>query len=233
MRTLHALRWDVVRQYRSGFYAVTAILVPIAIVLLRWAGGGPAAAAAVPALLTVLLLVTTFYFAGAILLLEKGEGILAGLVVTPLRAREYLLARVGSLALLATGESLVIVLLGLGLVVNPLALLPGMLLLCGVYALLGTAAISRYDSINEYLMPSVLFVTGLMLPLLHYTGIWPTPLFYLHPVQPAIVLMGAGVGPLPPGDIAYALIAGAAWVGIAYLLAHRAFETFVVRSPGA
>jgi fluoroquinolone transport system permease protein len=69
MRRLAAtLRWDVLRQYRSGFYAVTAFLVPLSVVLLRWAGGA-LAAEVVPPLIVVLLLITTFYFAGAILLL--------------------------------------------------------------------------------------------------------------------------------------------------------------------
>jgi fluoroquinolone transport system permease protein len=233
MRRLAAtLRWDVLRQYRSGFYAVTAFLVPLSVVLLRWAGGA-LAAEVVPPLIVVLLLITTFYFAGAILLLEKGEGVLSGLVVTPLRAGEYLLARVGSLALLAIGESLIIVLAGLGMIVNPIALLPGMLMLCGVYALLGTTVITRYDTINEYLMPSALYITLLMLPLLHYTGIWRTPLFYLHPIQPAIELMRAAVEPVGVAMVAYGVLAGGAWLGVSYHLARRSFERFVVRSAGA
>jgi fluoroquinolone transport system permease protein len=231
-RMLGTLRWDVIRQYRSGFYGVSAILIPLGVALLRWIGAGQEAAAIVPPMLVMLALITTFYFAGAILLLERGEGTLAGLVVSPLRPGEYLAARVGSLALLAIGESLIIVLLGLGLVVNPLALLPGLLLVCAIYTLLGTAAISRYDTINEYLLPSALFVTLLMLPMLQYAGIWPSPLFYLHPIQPGIVLMRAAVEPVGLPALLYGVLAGVAWTGASFALARRSFQRFVARSSG-
>jgi fluoroquinolone transport system permease protein len=232
-RVLHTIRWDIVRQYRSGFYAVSLLLIPIVVGMLRWAGAGEQAAVVLPPLLVMMLLVTTFYFAGAILLLEKGEGTLAGLVVSPLRTGEYLLARTASLSLLAIVESLVIVVAGFGTAVNPLALLPGMVLLCAFYSLAGTAVITRYDTINEYLLPSVVFVILLMLPMLPYVGILESPLFLLHPVQPSIVLMRAAVLPAATPEIAYGVLGGAAWAGIAFVVARKSFGVFVVRSAGA
>ena len=44
-------------------------------------------------------------------------------------------------------------------------------------------AVARYDSINEYLMPSFLFVALLSIPLAPYFGYWVGPWHYLHPMM--------------------------------------------------
>jgi fluoroquinolone transport system permease protein len=231
-RSFRMLRWEVVRQYRHGFYAVSVVLIPILVVLLRAIGEPGAMAFAMPPLLVTLLLITTFYFAAALLLLEKGEGTLSGLAVTPLRTAEYLAARLLSLSLLAIGESLVIVVAVIGTTTIAMAMIPGMVLLCALYVLMGTALITRYDSINEFLLPSVVVVFAVSLPLLRYAGIMDTWLFLLHPVQPALVLMSAAVMPAPPWEIIYGLGAGTLWVAGAYIVAQRSFARFIVRSAG-
>jgi fluoroquinolone transport system permease protein len=231
-RSLHMLRWEFVRQYRHGFYAVSVVVVPILIVLMRWVGETETVARAFPAVLVTLLLITTFYFAGALLLLEKGEGTLSGVVVTPLRTGEYLAARVVSLSLLAIGESLIIVVAVTGAATMAVALVPGMVLICIFYVLVGTALVTRFDSVNEFLLPSIVCVIGLSLPLLHYTGIWDSWVILLHPVQPALVLMRAAVMPTRPWELVYGLGAGTMWSAAAYVVARRAFGGFIVRSAG-
>jgi fluoroquinolone transport system permease protein len=231
MRLLSLLRWEVVLQFRYGFYYVSAFVVLVWVVVLSQFQ--PASLSLmVPGFLTSSLIITTFYFIGALVLLEKGEGTLEGLVVTPLRDAEYLWAKVGSLAGLALLENLAIVLLAYGLDFKPLLLLAGMLLMGVLYTLVGFVAIARYDSINEYLMPSVLMLLFLLLPLVHYSGLWQSAVFYLHPVQPSLVLMRAAFLPVATWEVVYGLLASLAWAAVAFVWARRVFHRFVVRAAG-
>jgi fluoroquinolone transport system permease protein len=225
-------RWDVVRQYRSGFYLVSLLLVPLLAGLIRATGDGADRYLLAPGMLVMLLLITTFYFSAAILLLEKGEGSLAGLAVTPLRTWEYLAARTASLTLLATAEGLLILLAGLGLGLNLLQLVPGMVAICAIYTLTGTALITRYDSINEFLLPSAGAVVLLLLPLLGELGIWDSPLHLGHPLHAPIVLLRAAVRPVTPLEIGLAMAASLVWIAVLSVIARVSLERFVIRSAG-
>ena len=111
-------------------------------------------------------------------------------------------------------------------------LLSGALSLGGVYTLLGFVAIARYDSINEFLMPSVLLVMALELPLLaHFDFVSRVPLL-LHPVEPPLTLMRAAYEPVAGAELAYALVATGLWLGISYWWARREFGRFIVRAAG-
>jgi fluoroquinolone transport system permease protein len=234
-RLLSTVRWDVLIQFRQGFYYVSVFFVLVCAVLLRQLphDGRVNFGIVIPAFMVLNLLVTTFYFIGALVLLEKGEGTLAGLIVTPLRDVEYLLSKILSLLLLALLESLLIVVLSYGFAFQVVPLLAGMILLGALYTLLGFIAIARYDSINEYLLPAGVMVALLTLPLIDQTGLWHSWLFYLHPVQPALVLMSSAFAPLAPWESIYAVLGSLFWVGLSFVLARHIFLRFVVRSAGS
>ena len=233
-RLLASLRWDIVRQIRYQLYTVSVLVVAvwgIALSLLpdkAWARPG----LIVPALVAYNLLVTAFYFMTAQVLMEKSEGVLSALAATPLRAGEYLLSKALSLSLLALGESLVIALILFGAPRRWGLLLGATLLLGVVYTLLGFIAIAKYDSINEFLMPSVLIVVVLTLPLLPHFGLTGRLLFYLHPIEPGLVLLRGAYAPLSVWELAYGVLALAAWVALSYRWARRRFEAFVTRAAG-
>ncbi|HEV8191785.1 MAG TPA: hypothetical protein VGP82_09920 [Ktedonobacterales bacterium] len=56
-----------------------------------------------------------------------------------------------------------------------------------------------------------------MLPLLDHFGLVRSPLFYLHPVQPALVLMRAAFAPAQPWQIVYGVLGSAFWLWLAYI----------------
>ncbi len=114
------------------------------------------------------LVMATFYFVGGLVLLEKDEGTLQAQVVTPLRASEYLAAKLTALTLLSLAENLMIVTLVMGFHYRLLPLFVGIAAAAVIYVLTGFVAVARYDSVNEYLMPSMFFVLGLCLPYLDY-----------------------------------------------------------------
>jgi fluoroquinolone transport system permease protein len=242
-RILSVLRWDMSLQYRYGFYYVSLFVIVLMVLLLSQIPVQNLAFL-LPVFVLSAMMVTTFYFMGALVLLEKGENALYGLVVTPLRAGEFLLARVTSLTGLAVVETLLIVVpvygilygyrtgFGAGLHFNPLWLLAGMVLLGALYSLLGFVAIAPYDAVNEYLLPSVGYLMLLMLPLIDYAGLWQSSAFYLHPVQPALRLLRAAFMPVEPWQIVYGLVGSLFWTAVAFAWARRAFQQFVVRAAG-
>jgi len=221
-RLLATIGWDVQLQFRYGFYYAGAVVAIIWIALFSL----------IPAMDLDLLLpvflfgnltMTTFYFVAGLVLLEKGQHTLQGLVVTPLRQGEYLVAKIVTLTWLAMLESLLIVGVSYGLALNWLWLLSGLLAMAAIYILAGFIFVSRYDSINEYLMPSGLLTLFLSLPLIDYFEMWPSLLFYLLPTQPPLLLLRAAFQPLAAWQLGYALLGSIFWIGVGYGWSKRVF----------
>ncbi len=180
---------------------------------------------------------TTFYFAAGLILLEKAEGALDGLVVTPLRPAEYLWSKTLTLSLLAMAETAAALLIVHDGPVRLAPLLLGMGILGGLYTFLGLALVVRYDAINVFLPPSVLWVSFLMVPLLPHFGFWHHPVLELHPAEPGFKLLRMALAPPDSPGLAsdagrYALGAALFWLGASFLWARMAFVRFVTRMAG-
>lgn len=224
MRRLAAtLYQDIVVQARNGFYAA------VAFVLLVWAALLSQLAPTdlrllLPPLVLGNALMSCFYFVGGLTLLEKAEGSLLARAITPLRPGEYLGARVVSLALLTLIENLAVILVFVGPGFHPLPLAAGILLGGAGLTLIGFLVVTRYSAINEYLLPSVLVTSLLSLPAMAHLAGWSFWPLYLHPLQPAMQLMAGGFRPLAAWEWAYGLLAGAAWAGLFFAWATRAYR---------
>ncbi len=228
MRRLFAsLRCDLRLQYRNGFYYAAAFVVGVWVLMVQrlpaldWG-------VLLPVVILNNLLISTFYFLGGLVLLEKGEGTLEAQVVTPLRTGEYLASKVITLTLLSLVENLILVGALVGREFRVLPLTAGTLLAGAIFCLLGFLAVARYDSINEYLLPSMLYTTVLLLPLFPYFGIGESPLVYLHPVQAPLVLLQGAFRPVPALEMVYGVLYAALWIGVLYLASRRAFLRFII-----
>jgi fluoroquinolone transport system permease protein len=221
-----SLRWEVALEFRNGFYYAVGFIMAFWVVIytqfprldLR---------ALLPGLLLGNLLVTTFYFMAGLVMLEKGEGSLEARVVTPLRSTEYLLVKVIALGLLVLAENLLIAGLfaGFRFALLPLAL--GLVFSGAMFSLVGFLAVVRYDSINEFLLPSLPYTLFVMLPMVDFFGIVKTPVFYLHPAQAALVLMEGGFRPLTALEWIYGVGYSLVGIGLLFVLCRRAFRRFV------
>jgi fluoroquinolone transport system permease protein len=175
---------------------------------------------------------TTFYFVGGLILLEKGEGTLEAQVVTPSRSWEYVASKVGTLTLLGVVENIVIVMLIAGFGFNLLPLAVSLILTAMLYCLAGIIAVVRYASINEYLMPSVLYTSRLLAPLLPYLMQWDAWLLYLHPLQATLLLAQAAFQPLAHWQVVYGVLYAALWIGLLAHFSRRAFRRFIIAGAG-
>ncbi|MCA9943647.1 MAG: hypothetical protein KC449_09215 [Anaerolineales bacterium] len=222
-----AVRWDMRLQLRNGFYYAAAfVAVIIAIVLWQFPK------AALPTVLPVFVLgnmmINTFYFMAGLVLLEKGDGVLEGLIVTPLRQSEYLAAKLVSLTLLTVAENVVIVTAVSGFHYNLLLLVAGVGLTACFNILLGFITVARYDSINRFIFPSILVTSTLSLPLLDYVGFWQSPLLYLHPVQAMILLLKGAFQPVATWQVVYGVLYAALWIWLLFKASQRIFYRFII-----
>jgi fluoroquinolone transport system permease protein len=227
------MRWDVQLQIRNGFYYAAAFVAIVIIILLSQLKVPPATLAMLfPLFIFQNILINNFYFIAALVLLEKGEGTLEGLVVTPLRKSEYLASKLLTLALLSLIETAVVVLIIYGFSVNLFLLTIGTLLLSLMYALAGFSFVVRYDSINTFIFPSILVTMFFSLPFLHYLGLWSSPLLYLHPLQAPLLLLKGAFQPIAAWEVAYGVVYSAVFIAITYAWSQRAFYKFVILKEG-
>ncbi|WP_420643393.1 ABC transporter permease [Candidatus Leptofilum sp.] len=222
-----AVRWEMRLQFRQGFYYAAAFIAIIMTIVL-WQFPRTELPTILPIFVLGNMTIGTFYFMAGLVLLEKGDGVLEGLIVSPLRQSEYLAAKVISLTLLTLVENVAIVTAVYGLNYNLLLLLLGLGLMAGFNVLFGFIAVARYDSINRFLMPSVLITMTLTLPLLDYLGLWSSPLLYLHPVQATLLLLKGAFQPIATWQIVYGVVYAALWIGLLFKVSQRIFYRFII-----
>ena len=231
-RLLARIVWDIRLQFRNGFYYVAALVVLLFVILLAWLPE-QTLSWVIPVVLFGNIATNGFYFMSGLVLLEKAEGSLEAQVVTPLRDREYLLGKVLTLCALSLIESVLIV--AMTYVEEPAWTLvaSGVVLMAAVLACCGFLTVVRYDSINEFLFPSVLVTTLLAIPLLDLLGMWSSPLLYLHPMHASLVLLRAGFVDTSSAELAFAFFAAIVWTALAFVLCLQGFHRFVVARQGA
>ncbi len=222
-----AVRWDMRLQFRNGFYYAAAFIAVIMTIVL-WQFPKAELPTVLPVFVLGNMTVGTFYFMAGLVLLEKGDGVLEGLVVTPLRQSEYLGAKLASLTLLTIGENMLIVTAVFGLNYNLILLALGIGLTACFNILLGFIVVARYDSINRFIMPSILITTLLALPLVDYLGLWQSPLIYLHPVQAMLLLLKGAFQPIAVWQIVYGVLYAALWIGLLFQVSQRIFYRFII-----
>jgi fluoroquinolone transport system permease protein len=215
---LSALRWDVVVQARNGFYWASAFLVVMIGALLLSVPDIARANSAlwVPAILAINLQITTFFFVAGLMLLERDEGTLTALAVSPLSPAQYLAMRTLSLTALAAVETMAIVWVGFGISGAWWLILVATVALGVIYTGFGAAIAVRYESVNALLLPASVFVGLLLLPLLPHFGLGPRLPFLVHPLEPPLTLLRAAYGGLDRIEIAYGLLGSLGWSAIAF-----------------
>ena len=112
-----------------------------------------------------------FITEGGIVMLEKEQGILASLFVTPLSVTAYFIAKSVSLTLIALLASFVLAFAGVGDDFNPAWLFVGVTLTSLLFIQVGLALSSRFRSLNEYMFLGRSSVGVTFLPLFSY--FWP------------------------------------------------------------
>jgi fluoroquinolone transport system permease protein len=223
---------DVRVQIRNGFYYAAGFVAVYWMLLLLWPDQEDLVWI-LPVLIFTNLMINTFYFFSGLVLLEKREGTLEAQIVTPLRNREYLVSKLITLTGLGVLENLIITLVSYGTDFALLPLVVGMVLAATIYCLVGFAFVARYDSINEFLMPSMLVFVVFVVPLLPYFGYLPGWWHYLHPMMGPLLLMKAAFQPVDGWQLAYGILYPLLWIAPLIRWSRHAFYRFIVAREGA
>ncbi len=231
-RLTSTIRWDLVNQWRQGFY-YAAIFVVILWAIVLFSLPDVAIDLLLPFIIFFDLSIFGFYFMAGMLFLEKGDGVLEALVVSPLRSWEYLVSKSATLAFLAVIVSVAVVLIVHGPDVNWLLLVPAVALNSWLLVLVGFILAARFDSVTDFLMPSIVYMIPSQLPALWYFGIWDSALLYLVPTMPTMLLLAGSFRPIAGWQIIYSFVYLPAVCILATWWARRSFEHFVVRSEGS
>ena len=98
--------------------------------------------------------------------------------------------------------------------------------------LVGFILAARFDSVTDFLLPSIVYMIPSQMPALWYFDIWDHWLLYLVPTMPTMLLLAGSFQPIAGRQIVYSFLylllacAGVTW------LARRSFARFVVRGEG-
>ncbi|NIR48483.1 ABC transporter permease [candidate division KSB1 bacterium] len=232
MRLAHTLRYDMLFQFRHGFYyAYVFVTVSYVLGLLNIEPG-------LREPVTTLLLFSDtaplgFLFIGAIILLERGQNTLEALFITPLRLYEFFISKVVSLMLISLLSALAIMLLAHGLFQHAFIFIAGFALSSCFYTLLGLIFSVQAKTVNDYFARTVGVGLFICLPVLGYLEIAKTPLFYLFPTQASIILIEIVFRDVSVLEIVYAFGTLIAWTVTAAIMAYRSFYKHLILKVGA
>ncbi|MBN1479600.1 hypothetical protein JXA70_04960 [candidate division KSB1 bacterium] len=226
-RMLHLFCYDVVFQFRHGFYTIYLIISVIYITILL----------SIPD--SVRLIVTNalvfsdtsvlgLTFVGALLLLEKQQGILYSLFVTPVRLSEYLFAKVSSLSLLAMLASGSIFVIANGFHALSILFLFGVVWGSSIFTLIGLGIGARVSSLNGYLFGIMAGTFIFAAPLLGYLKVYDGLWLYLLPTRATLVLLASTLQSPSMLHILYAVLCLMLWTHLAWLFAIKSFSTFIL-----
>src|SRR5690554_1144750 len=154
MRLFNAFRADIRFQFKQGFYLVYVVLTFIYMIILAkfpldWKE------LAVPLVVFSDPSMVGFFFIGAIVMLEKVQGVLKYVTVTFLRSIEYLLAKVLSLTILAITAATMIVPVTYHEPLNWFILIVGIALTSSFFVLYGFIAAADCTTMNQYFIKMI------------------------------------------------------------------------------
>jgi len=107
-RLLAAVRTDVQLQARNQLYAISVGVALLSAAVLAWLSPPDLLHGTMPMAILLSVGGSTLLYVVAMMILEKDDGVLGALAVTPLRASEYIAAKVVTLTAIATVEGLLL-----------------------------------------------------------------------------------------------------------------------------
>ncbi|HBE41636.1 MAG TPA: ABC transporter [Bacteroidales bacterium] len=227
MRFLHAIWVDIRFQLKQGFYLVYVLITIIYLILLSFLPED-VLSIALPLVVFSDPSVLGLFFIGGIIMLEKVQGVLSVLVVSPLRTIEYLLSKVVSLALVSVLAAFAITGFSNYSNVNWLLLFLSTVLTSGIFTLCGIMINAGCQTVNQYMIKTIPYMLLFVLPCVSLVGFPYSWVFTIVPSVAALRLMlGAYTG--IPFYEAVALIIYL--IGINYLFLRwtiRVFENEII-----
>jgi len=239
-RLAQAIKTDIRVQFRNGLYHVGSVIsaiIAIALALLTTPGQ---LGAVIPAAILLIIGGTTMLYVAGMMIFEKDEGTIAATIVSPLTATEYLSAKVASLVLLASLESLISIygailihyFKGAAILPNAIWLTIGIIVIGVVFTLVGIGIVTRFNKITDFLIPMTVISIVMQLPFLYFWGLAKHPLLLLVPTAAPTMLMDGAFRQLTDWEQLYATGYSALTIIALAIWAHAAFNKHVIQRMG-
>jgi fluoroquinolone transport system permease protein len=194
MRWMHAILADARFQLKQGFYLVYVIITLMYLVILSFLPDD-ALSVVLPLLVYSDPSVLGLFFIGGIILLEKTQGVLSVLVVSPLRTMEYILSKVVTLAFISVLAAVVITVFSYREPVQWLWFILSTVLTSSLFTLCGIMINAGCQTVNQYMLKTIPYMLLLVLPCFSLLGFPYSFLFVAVPSVAALKLMlGAYLG---------------------------------------
>ncbi|WP_291578332.1 hypothetical protein [Clostridium sp. UBA6640] len=188
MRILHSIKYDIMSQYKNGIYFIYGFISIIYILALQL----------IPSNFTNTALIFLifsdptflgFFFVGAMVLLERNQGIPLALSITPLTLQEYIISKCISLSLISVIVSLIITFTVKGLEFNIILLISVIAVNSMIFTLIGLITGMYSKTLNHYFLIATLVGIVIAIPILNYFKITSFELFNIFPTYVAISLI--------------------------------------------
>ncbi|MCG8414530.1 MAG: hypothetical protein MI746_09975 [Pseudomonadales bacterium] len=229
MNLLAQLVWEFRLQKRYYFWA-TALVITVVWLLLLSSLNDDLKSQWMPALIFADLSNIGLLFIAGCLYLERRQGTLYALAITPFRRSRWLVLKLISLSVLTTLCALAIALFS-GASVNWFLLVPAIIATALVFTLCGFLLALPFDDLLNYFLGMALTLTVLSLPLLDYFQVYPHWLYWLLPTQPVLQLLVGGFQPASAATISVSLLLCVVWIATLYFFAAKRFNRFVAMRP--
>ncbi|MDP3462108.1 MAG: hypothetical protein Q8S18_04895 [Bacteroidales bacterium] len=227
MRLLHAIEADIRFQIKQGFYLVYVIITILYLIILSFLPID-VLSIALPLVVFSDPSVLGLFFIGGIIMLEKAQGVLHVIVVSPLRSMEYVLSKVISLSLISVVVAIVITLFSHYENADYFLLILATVLTSGLFTLGGIMINAGCNTVNQYMLKTIPYMLLFVLPCFSLIGFPYSDLFTLIPSVAALRLMlGAYLGISWPEALGLVLYL----IGMNYLFLRitiRVFENKIV-----
>jgi fluoroquinolone transport system permease protein len=175
-----------------------------------------------------------FFFIAGTVFFDKQEHTLGAVISTPLRFREYLAAKLALLVLISLAVAVVVASVADGFGYHLAPLVAGVVLGTLLMLLVGFISSLPFASISDWFLAATIPLAVMMLPILHYSGVWPNPVLYLLPTQGPLLLLGAAFDQvaLAPWRVGYAVVYPAVCVVGSFCAARAMFGRYIVAKSG-
>ena len=232
-RLVSALRLELMLQVRQKFLhaGVFSGLIWLAVLLPMPHSLRPVAE---PYVLVGDISIIGFFFIGGIVFFEKQERTLGAIVSTPLRFWEYLAAKLVVLVLISVFVAVTVATISSGSAFDLAQMVVGVVLGTLVMLLVSFISSLPFASVTDWFLAATIPLAVLSLPILFYSGVWPSPVVYLIPSQGPLLLLGSAFDQvtLAPWQVLYAVlyplvcVVGLCWA------AKSAFGRYVIERSG-
>lgn len=231
MRLLRMVIHNVVFQFKHGFYLVYLIISLSYVALLRMLPYSFAQKVFSLIIFSDISFLGLF-FIGAIIFLERDQGIMQALFVTPLRITEYILSEVFSLAFLSLIMGMLIGFLRFGLSFSALPIVLATFLASTLFTLFGIAIAVKQRRITSYFVICFFLIAPFFLPLLSYFDIYNSRVLQIFPTAVFLNLLDGSFKPVCFSYYMYALANCAVWIAVAWYFTTRRFTEYVINKTG-